>query len=78
MMGWQCHQLDHVQIICTSLHTNNHTSTALLNLFAGRLLFLTPNQQCQSTVLHSGSYYAGLLNLHASSYIFILYSLSCL
>ena len=27
MMGWQWHQLDHVQIICTSLQTDNHAST---------------------------------------------------
>jgi len=27
MMGWQWHQLDHMQIICTSLQAHNHTST---------------------------------------------------
>ena len=27
MMGWQWHQLDHKQIICTSLQTDNHAST---------------------------------------------------
>ena len=26
MMGWQWHQLDHMQIICTSLWTDNHAS----------------------------------------------------
>jgi len=30
-MGWQWHQLDHMQIICTSLQTDNHASTSLLN-----------------------------------------------
>jgi len=25
MMVWQLHQLDHMQIICTSLQTDNHT-----------------------------------------------------
>jgi len=30
MMGWQWHQLDHMQIICTSLHTDNHTSPSPL------------------------------------------------
>jgi len=25
MMGWQWHQLDLMQIICTSLQTDNHT-----------------------------------------------------
>ena len=27
MMGWQWHQLDHMQIICTSLQIDNHAST---------------------------------------------------
>jgi len=27
MMGWQWHQLDHMQIICTSLQTGNDAST---------------------------------------------------
>jgi len=49
MMGWQWHQLDHMQIICTSLQTDNHTSTSSLRLFTGWMLFLTPNQQHQST-----------------------------
>jgi len=31
MMGWQWHQLDHMQIICTSLQTDNHASTSSLN-----------------------------------------------
>jgi len=30
MMGWQWHQLDHMQIICTSLQTDNHASTSRL------------------------------------------------
>jgi len=28
MMGWQWHQLDHMQIICTLLQTGNHASTS--------------------------------------------------
>ena len=24
MVGWQCHQLDHMQTICTSLQTDHH------------------------------------------------------
>ena len=36
MMGWKWHQLDHMQIICTTLQTDNHDSTPLLNfLWAG-------------------------------------------
>jgi len=28
MMEWQWHQLDHMQIICTSLQTDNHANTS--------------------------------------------------
>jgi len=31
--GWQWHQLDHMQTICTSLQTDNHTNTSLLNFY---------------------------------------------
>ena len=30
IMTWQWHQLDHMQIICTSLQTDNHASTQFL------------------------------------------------
>jgi len=33
IMGWQWHQLDHMQIIFTSLQTDNHTSTSPLSFF---------------------------------------------
>jgi len=33
MMGWQWHQLDHMQITCTSLQTDNHASTSSLNFY---------------------------------------------
>jgi len=36
MMGWQWHQLDHMQIICTSLQTDNHASTESLNFLQAR------------------------------------------
>jgi len=48
MTGWQCHQLDHMQIICTSLQTDNHTRTSSL-VFTGRMPILPPNQQRHST-----------------------------
>ena len=44
----QWHQLDHMLTICSSIQIDNHTNTSSLN-FTGRMLFLTPNQQCQST-----------------------------
>jgi len=49
ILGWQWHQLDHMQTICTLLQTDNHSNTSSLNFFTGWMLFLTPNQQCQST-----------------------------
>jgi len=35
--------------VCTSLQADNHASTPLLSFFTGRMPFLPPNQQCQST-----------------------------
>jgi len=48
-MGWQWYQLDCMQIICPLVKTDNHASTSSLNFFTGRMLFLMPNQQCQSS-----------------------------
>jgi len=45
---WQWHPLDHMQV-CTLLQTNNHASTPTAQYFTGRMPFLLPNQQCQST-----------------------------
>jgi len=33
MMGWQWHQLDHMQIICTSLQADNYGSTSSLSFY---------------------------------------------
>ena len=45
---WQWHQLGHMQV-CISLQTDSHASTPPLKFFAGRMPFLPPNQQRQST-----------------------------
>jgi len=45
----QWHQLDHMQTICSLLQTDNHTNAPSVNFFTVWMLFLTPNQQCQST-----------------------------
>jgi len=37
-----------MQIICTSLQTDNQTSTSSFEFFTRRMLFMMPNQQCQS------------------------------
>ena len=33
VMGWQWHQLEHIQIICSSLQTENRASTLLLSFY---------------------------------------------
>jgi len=48
IMGWQWHQLDHMQTICILLQTDNHTCTSLLKFFTGWMFFLMPNQQSHS------------------------------
>jgi len=35
--------------VCTSLQRDNHVSTSPLSFFTGRMPFLPPNQQRQST-----------------------------
>jgi len=55
MMGWQWHQLDHMQILRTSLQTDNHASASYA-IFTGRMLFLTLSQLCQSTEGEKVSY----------------------
>jgi len=52
LMGWQGHQLEHMQIICTSLQTDNHVSTSpnirYNNNNNNRFTAL-----CPSTMIHS-------------------------
>jgi len=48
MMGWQWHQLDHMQSICTSVQTDNYARPHH-SVFTGQISFLLPNQQRQST-----------------------------
>jgi len=50
MIGWQWHQLAHMQIICALLQTDNHASTSPLKkvLFTDPMPFLPPCQQRQS------------------------------
>jgi len=44
MMGWQRHQLDHMQITCTSLQTDNHTITSSLFLPTGCCSWCLPEK----------------------------------
>ena len=61
---WQWHQLGHMQV-CTSLQTDNHANTSPLSFFTGRMPFLLPNQQRQSTegTLYYKLYYYKALRL---------------
>jgi len=45
---WQWHQQGHMQV-CISLQTDYHTSIPPHSFFTGRVPFLPPNQQRQST-----------------------------
>jgi len=47
-MGWQWHQLDHMQIVFTSLQTYNHASTSSLKFFTGWMLFLRPDNSVKA------------------------------
>ena len=55
---WQWHQLGHMQV-CISLQTDNLASTPPLKFFTGRVPFLPPNQQRQSTEGTSGNSHWG-------------------
>jgi len=52
---WQWHQLGRMQV-CITLQTDNHTSTPPLSFFTGRMPFLPPNKQRQSTEGHLATY----------------------
>jgi len=48
MMGWQWHQLDHMEIICTSLQTDNYASTSSLNCLQAKCSSLRLNSSLQA------------------------------
>jgi len=48
VVGWQWHQLDHMQSVCTLIQTDNHTNTSSLNFFTGRMLFQCPTNNVKS------------------------------
>jgi len=45
---WHCHQLGHMQI-CTLLQTDKQCQHSTTQFFTGRMPFVPPNQQRQST-----------------------------
>jgi len=46
IMGWQWHQLDHMEIICTLLQTDNHASTPPLSFLQGGCPSCRPTNIC--------------------------------
>jgi len=69
---WQWYQLGHMQV-CISLQTDNHASTSLLKFLTGRMPFLPPNQQCQST---EGTFFAYTFATNAKASLGIHYLFS--
>jgi len=49
MMGWQWHRLDHYANRLHLAADGEARQHRITQSFRGRMLFLTPNQQCQST-----------------------------
>jgi len=62
----QWHQLDHMQTICTSLQTDNHTNTSSLNFYRPDAL---PKQQYKSTEGMNNAF--KVLNIHCTSEIWL-------
>jgi len=71
---WHWHHLGHMQV-CTSLQTDNHASTPPLSFFTGRMPFLPPNQQRQST---EGTYEIKYNNIIVARTVYvILFHVTC-
>jgi len=62
MIGWQWHQLDHMQIICTSLQTDNHASTPPLRFLQARCPSCRPANSVKALKMH---YHCKLVKLSA-------------
>jgi len=63
MIGWQWHPLDHMQIICTSLQTDNHTSTSPLNIYRPDALPAAQPTASKHWRQSTGCWFVGLLTL---------------
>jgi len=76
IMGWQWHELDQMQIICTSLRTANHASTSAFNFYRSDALPATQptasqHQRHLFTSLHVGLFI--LINkLQASAHAYTI------
>jgi len=50
MPGWQHQHLHHMQIVCTSLQTDNYASTSSLSFFTGRMMCMIIHRVSEETV----------------------------
>jgi len=66
MMGWQWHQLNHMQIICTSLQTDNHASTASLIFLQAGCSSWRPTNSVKALKFRSFSHISKLLPVSAT------------
>ena len=60
MVGWQWHQLDHMQIICTSLQTHYHASTSSFSFYRPDALSaaqLTESKHCRHVLFVTNANY---------------------
>jgi len=70
MIGWQWHQLDHIQIICSLLQTDNHTSSSPLSFYrpdAFPAAKPTASKHCKSCATSQIWKYAPTLNTSTDS-----------
>ena len=62
MIGWQWHQVDHMQIICASLQTDNHASTPPLRFLQARCPSCCPTNSIKALKVN---YHCKLVKLSA-------------
>jgi len=63
MMGRQWHQLDHMQIICTSLQTDNHVSTLTTQFLQAECSSFCPTNSVKALKELKASIYHNLSQL---------------
>jgi len=52
VLGWQLHMPDNIQIVCTSLGTDNHANTSSLNFYGLDALHDTQQQSTEDCVCY--------------------------
>jgi len=67
MIGWQWHQLDHMQIICTSLQTDNHASTSPLSILHVGCPSCHPTNSIKALKANTRKYYINDIYIYTVS-----------